>query len=237
MRSLEKGSGVAFSVMGEKEEIIHFQLAVIAKKNFRNEEEFEFAFISDLGYVESCHSGGNTGFGIDFKYSIKSLKSDNIRIVTTDLEEIKRLAGESEQKAREEREKFYLNQKRRAEEINKLSRFYEINSGIPKIDERSIIKISDHEFRRGYSNSIQGYVGFESKSEEGLGKWCFDLFDFEKGPRHNKSWRIKDFLEYLGLEDTKENRKLAREKLEQIKGRFNEVKEMVKKIKREDFVD
>ncbi len=113
IRKLEDGNGISFKILlnGKQEE---FVLALLFKQDYFSEKynRYEYGFVNSdkTLYISTLYSGGNTGFG----YHLNEIKSFNvlspegeqkIKFITSDLDEMNRIAEEENIKEKEEYQK------------------------------------------------------------------------------------------------------------------------------------
>jgi len=154
MNKLQIGEGVEFKVLDKDLNLITFKLAIIARKSWSGREENQFGYVSENGfYTRSTYSGGNTGFGIN-NYDFGSSLPDDCRIVTTDLEEIKKIASQEEDAEKQANEDAKRKQEEKTERINQLPEEVEVND--PELAKHFIFQRSLAAYNPTYSRSIQG---------------------------------------------------------------------------------
>jgi len=227
IRKLENGSGVGFSVMIDGN-VVNFKLAVFAKKWFRDTEEMEYGFISDdqSRYFKGIYSGGNTGMGIsDHELRTKSPIPEGYRLVTTDLNEIARLAEKSEEAARLEKEESENEMKAKVEKINALSEKFEV--GIPALESVIYFERSEAYYAPRQSSRIQG-GGFDIEFKDGKKRFNFWLSNYKT---ETGRLRVKDFAKDMKhLFGDVAFQLDAKATLQGLIDRQNELTNMVRKI-------
>jgi len=227
IRKLENGSGVGFSVIVDGN-VVNFKLAVFARKWFRDTEEMEYGFISDdqSRYFKGTYSGGNTGMGIsDHELRTKSPIPEGYRLVTTDLNEIARLAEEFEEEARLQKEEHENEMRAKVEEINRLPEAFEV--GIPALESVIYFERSEAYYAPRQSSRIQGgCFSIEFKDEKKRFNFWLSNYKTEAERLRIKGF-AKDMKHLFGdvsfLLDPKET-------LQTLISRQNELTNMVRKI-------
>lgn len=145
INQLEDGNGVSFEILmnGKPEK---FVLALFAKKDYCSEEfnRYEYGFINSdkTKYIRNCYSGGNTGFGEnlrDIRFLNEPLKEleDELKLITTDLEEINKIAKEEEEKEEKRKQEISLNKIAKVEKINALPKIFSLPGTLGEIFEFS----------------------------------------------------------------------------------------------------
>jgi len=133
-----------------------------------------------------------------------------------------------ENRAKEDKVAFKKLQFKRAEEINKLPKRHYFQSGVHAIDKIYCMEIGKHEFRPECPHSIQGDVHIvKIEKKEKVERGGFHINNYKKG-KDSLIWKIKEFIkDFADGNDTPNNRKWAKEKLELLDKQFNDVKKMV----------
>jgi len=181
MRKLESGSGIGFTVIIDGE-IVNFKLGVFARKTWGGKEEMEYGFISDSDmeysftspeglYSRGTYFGGITGMGVT-PCEIKNIPGD-MRLVTTDLDEINKLAGVAEDKAKQEKEVEIKTKQDKVKRINALPRIFPV--GDKKLDSLVVFKRSDASYNSFSSRRVEGgSINLAYKNADGKCIWLSD---------------------------------------------------------------
>jgi len=149
---LSNGYGTKAMIWIDGKEM-EFKLAIMARKTWDDQEEFEYGFITEDGlYSRGFYSGGTTGFGIS-NYEVEQKIPDRSRVVTTDLNDINEIAEREQNRANLEHEEITNSQNEKIKEINSLPKFSLVH---PELDDVVVFERSDAEFRPSHSSAIQG---------------------------------------------------------------------------------
>lgn len=157
IRQIEEGTGLGFTVLlNDKQE--QFRLVIIAKKNWRDDKftDYSFGYMnqSNTLFTTSCYSGGNTGFGINPRYGNTKIDDEwiaNNKLVTDNLEEIKKMALEATQKQADDREAEIARKTELANKINELPTTFPI--GLAQLDQFQFVR-TEAIYRPGYSSNV-----------------------------------------------------------------------------------
>lgn len=124
LEQLKDGSGVDFTIIlnGKKES---FKLAVIEDKSLFRDGCCRFAFVNEdcTKYVRSVYSGGATGFGSN-KFDVADYDGTKINVITTDLDEIQKMAEAEEEDRKKKQEEYKAKMLAKAQRINDLPVFF-----------------------------------------------------------------------------------------------------------------
>jgi hypothetical protein len=184
--SLENGNGVGVDLILDGK-IVHFDLAVFARKSWfdDNKEKLEYGFISKTGkYIRSAYSGGRTGMGCDH---VEDLPKE-LRLVTTDLVEISRLAQSDEERVRQERDAVTKEKREKVVRLNDLPTKF--GTGDPELNKVFVFKRSEASYNPAHSSKIN--VGVQLAFRDETGRRYIWLSDYRT---KSKKFRWKKFAE------------------------------------------
>jgi hypothetical protein len=157
LRRLEAGVATKIVVMDENGTEKTFKLAILSKPDYLGGKLYEFAYINDDGgkiYAASIYGGGITGTGVNLN-NIPPLHED-ISVVTTDLDMIKKMANEASDEEERKAIAFIVRKQKAIEQLNTLPQVFF------QCEVRGIaytIKHNGFEFLSGYSNDRDAYRG------------------------------------------------------------------------------
>ena len=163
LTAMKNGNMTRFTIIVDGKEI-DFRLCVILTKNWCNENEYGFMFVSTDNKLSctSCYSGGNTGGGADYINNASELI-----IVTDDIEKMQALAIEADAMAIQSREDRDANIQKTVELINQLPIEYSVCT-TPDFEVKVIRSKAEYrpsysgKFLPSYNVSVKRTNGYES---------------------------------------------------------------------------
>jgi len=235
IESLKNGSGVKATILIDDKPVT-FCLGLFAKeKLFQKEEgelEYEYGFLSEDQelYTDNFYSGGTTGFGrnqsdihpVIWEGTKFNINGRLLVLVSTDLEEINRIARQQQLKAQDERAEWIKSQQEKTRKFNELPKevFLFEEKGI-----KFYLVRSEAEFNPHRSSTIRHYVSVEFVLPDGTRKDNLRLYDFTT--KDGKLQVRKFFGEFKWLYGDiafQYNEKMAKELLQTLTHMFNSKK-------------
>lgn len=168
-RALKKGDAVSVTLL-VNEEPKTFNLVIVKEKGYFKSLKFLF-LADDFSYIKSCYSGGNTGTGCDDIYPPSEFEK-NFELVEKNLENIKEISKQQENKIEIENLEFKRRQEERSKMINDLPKTLSIH---PIVDGVLFLELQECSYEPNYSSSIRGgCYNLKWKNSNGRSLWIDD---------------------------------------------------------------